>query len=583
MNIELFIDGNKVDLPENIQIPMNYELEKIENPTIVKNNFSKTISLQGTPINNQIFGYYYELDKIYDGRGYNAIKRVPFELYRDNELIESGYLQLNNIKYKKGTYTFEITLYGGLGDFFYNLAYDEEGNEKTLADLYYGYGENDEDFIFRLNSEVVNNAWNNIYYSNNFIGSTINFIPSYNGLYEDFDSNKVLINTNEQSIFMDSFEDDNKTYTTIKGFGYGELSNDLTEWEIRDLRSYKQRPALRFKSFLKTICNPENNGGYEVELDEKYFFNKDNKYYEDAWIALPILNSESDAWQKTKTQLTITNPTSTLFFLSGNEISKNLEFNTLSTDVINEEGGNSTISIDCDFSVKFTASVTDDEILLVKGGSTPVWSAIAVWIEAVTDNITFAMSNCCVLTQGMYNGKENYVIPDISYFDGVTDFPKTTYTYKDGSFKRSDNNVFVYLDKDNKNTFRISIDNAPNYKNTVFKLKVVRWQSKSGFQSSYIENPFGGIDETKSTSPYLYLPDGSDYLPKNISISDIIYPDSVLSVNAKKSLQDAVITKDKLLKNEISPSSLLLSYTKMFGLYFVYPLNNQFYHLYPQY
>jgi hypothetical protein len=133
--IELYIDGKKADLTTEISVPMNYELEKLSNPTIIKNNFSKTIQLHNTPNNANIFSYYYKMDKIVAGSGFDANKRIPFELFRDGDLIESGYLQLNNIKYKNNCYTYEITLYGGLGDFFYNLSYDAEGNDLSLATL----------------------------------------------------------------------------------------------------------------------------------------------------------------------------------------------------------------------------------------------------------------------------------------------------------------------------------------------------------------------------------------------------------------------------------------------------------------
>ena len=53
--IELYIDGKKADLTTVISVAMNYELEKLQNPTIIKNNFSKTIQLQATPTNNKIF------------------------------------------------------------------------------------------------------------------------------------------------------------------------------------------------------------------------------------------------------------------------------------------------------------------------------------------------------------------------------------------------------------------------------------------------------------------------------------------------------------------------------------------------
>ena len=47
---------------------------------------------------------------------------------------------MDNIKVKNDyEYTYQLTLYGGLGEFFYNLAYNEDGSEKTLYDLFWDW------------------------------------------------------------------------------------------------------------------------------------------------------------------------------------------------------------------------------------------------------------------------------------------------------------------------------------------------------------------------------------------------------------------------------------------------------------
>ena len=47
--ISLYIAGKKVDLDDNSFILFNYTMEDLSNPTIVKNSFSKQITLKGTP------------------------------------------------------------------------------------------------------------------------------------------------------------------------------------------------------------------------------------------------------------------------------------------------------------------------------------------------------------------------------------------------------------------------------------------------------------------------------------------------------------------------------------------------------
>ena len=97
--IKLFLNDIQVDWSEDFSILMTYQTEDLNNPTIVKNAYSKTISIPGTKKNNSIFGNYYQLDRYVIshsgnttiGVGYNPSKRIPFKIYNDADLIESGY------------------------------------------------------------------------------------------------------------------------------------------------------------------------------------------------------------------------------------------------------------------------------------------------------------------------------------------------------------------------------------------------------------------------------------------------------------------------------------------------------------
>lgn len=55
------------------------------------------------------------------------------------------------------------------------------------------------------------------------------FIPAYNGLYENFDNETCLINTNENSIFPTSKTDLGVTYTPYNGYGLAKLNRAYTE------------------------------------------------------------------------------------------------------------------------------------------------------------------------------------------------------------------------------------------------------------------------------------------------------------------------------------------------------------------
>ena len=144
-DVRLYINDKLVDFSNELSMPFIYQLEDTNNPTAVKNSWTKSITITGTDNNNKIFGEIYNLDRqqLYSnsyitGVYFNPSFRTPFQIFRNGELIESGYMQLNNITLKNKIVNYNITLYGGLGDFFYKLKYNSDSTPLTLADLRYG-------------------------------------------------------------------------------------------------------------------------------------------------------------------------------------------------------------------------------------------------------------------------------------------------------------------------------------------------------------------------------------------------------------------------------------------------------------
>lgn len=611
--IEIYIgnEGDKLDLSEEVRVLMSYELEKLQNPTIIKNNFSKTITIQGTPNNDRIFGYYYKLDRtVVDNRSgfeynsgmyFDASKRTDFKIFCGAELVESGYMQLNNIVKKNNITEYQITLYGGIGDFFFSLSYDSEGNERTLADLRYNDDLDIEDeFDFTMNFETIEQAWNNIGVEGNK-WSQINFIPSYNGMYENFDNDKVLINTEGSINFAPNKKIDNTNsfseiikdgtyYQLVNGFAMGELGEEMTEWQMRDLRSYKQRPALRTKTFLNAICNPENNGGYEVEFDPT-FFHKGNPYYEDTWMALPLLsvdeNSSSDdltIFGYTTSKINYPIPTANNLVL--NYVgSSNLEIEDWTNSIGNINfypyyGVNTTIDVSCDFKIK-TDSIYDRNNLWLSywlKSQEFQWSALGVWLEAKSNGMVIGNSNCLIFSNNLYSGNNTKSFSIDLLTGNGADIPNTPYSIITGSFiktgkyeddwngDRHYNYEFVDYNDNSINNWKLNLKGLPNIKNMTIELKIARWYDADN-QINISTSPTSML----VYSPYLY-----DAETGNISIrTDGIYVEP-LNVEGKinvssegKSLSNRLIKKKDLLKNQITPAALLLSYSKMFGLYFI--------------
>lgn len=293
-DIKLYINNNLVEFTKPFEILYNYKITDLTKPTAVKNSYTNNIQLDDTTINNDIFKNIWNLEKITDTT-FNANKKVPFVLYLNNEIYEKGYVKLNHIKKVNNRYQYDITLFGGLGELFYNLS----SEKKTLADLEYTNKHGEVlDLSFNINKDTIFDAWNSIIFNANGYydevnvnrpksylyhskWETINFMPAYEGIPStNFSPDTLLINTVDYDMVKSS-----NGYKDINGYALGTANEDLTCNMTNDYRSYLQRPVIRMKSIINACQNPINNGGWELKLDD-YFFHKNNPYYEKTFVTL---------------------------------------------------------------------------------------------------------------------------------------------------------------------------------------------------------------------------------------------------------------------------------------------------------
>lgn len=308
--IKLYIDNKLVDVDETIDIKITYQSTDLENPTAIKNSFSKSIDLKGTPINNDVFGNIFKLDfSTVEGDGHSGInfdarKRTPFELYNNGEAVECGYMQMNSIKINDGAVTYNITLYGMLGDFMYNLMYNEDGTQKTLADIYYHFKDEDGNtysasdeknkYIIKWDKDFVKEGWDKLKsddYADMRPSTFIKATPTYSGLYDDFDNDKFLVNFNS----LDESTIENLFPIAQQGVGEGGYilatsQREMDEWECRDLRSIYQRPCVKLSFIMNAIVN--SNSEYTVEWDKDIL---NSPYFNNTWICFDRLNFDDDA------------------------------------------------------------------------------------------------------------------------------------------------------------------------------------------------------------------------------------------------------------------------------------------------
>lgn len=623
--IELYLGGQSVEFSEPPEILFSYIRTDYTDPTVLRNSYSKTLNIEGTPNNNQIFNSIYHLDKISDYGTFNPAKRMEFQLFSNGDILEQGYAKLDRVNKNGKNISYDITLYGGLGEFLYNLSYDQtaEGSDtsrgggegRRLSSLvFYDETAPDQEFDFEITKETVAEAWDAL---GKGTGATkwqyINFAPAYNGYPEDFDADKVLINVQNSSCpvtynnngvtgstsgsgggFPSSIKEGDTTYRAYNNYALGELPKEMTEWEMRDLRSYLQRPIMSMKGFINAISRPVNNGGYSIDLDPA-FFNSDNPYYEKAWVTLPLLKKdEVEAGQSAKTQA----ETNVLSFGSsmGDSYDKRYYLQGI-------QGGATYNSVEVNLRLGITAADMPDELMTSIAdyqwfsGNVAYYSSIFVQLVGVDDN------DNPVAASNIYNLTSLYAAPDytpvglpfglgktlpqtqyctMSFFgDAYTPAMRTNETVVKGRFVKTSGNNYVWKNYDgNVDTISVRFNNKVECSQVYLRVtKVMKWRDLStGYPTNfsrmeavtfaqYIEpenarrNILGGWQETTATPSY-YIKATSAETNTSLVGSQVKY-----TVTSDVVRSGDHISKGDLLNFDGTPCDYLLSYCKLFNLY----------------
>lgn len=609
-DLHLFIAGKEIDFKQDPQILYNYTIDDASNPTVVKNSFSKTITIEGTPNNNDVFGHIWNLERAqYYGSGnigaeFNPLKKTDFVIYLNGEIYESGYVKLDEVKKKGESVEYNITLYGGLGSFFYNLTYSHSDNineggpdKMSLNDLVFRDESQDEvDLDFTINKDTVNEAWDAItdYHPTkpNSKWDYVNFAPCYNGIPDDFDAAKVLVNYNGLSTKLSRyFTQDSKTYRTFpvnnsqnNGFGLGEAGSDLTEWETKDLRSYNQRPVFNMKKIIEACCRPENNGGYEVVLDKK-FFNDQNPYYEKAWVTLPMLRKMDikGGQEQEVTENVRINQTSSRFWDINVPVESFSSFNNLSMVLDIKYKPSSPTSAPYLYSTTHYETTKTGWNAIFQGGTYPKWyeTAGAVIVQLVAFDAAGSIvgySNAYVMGGSSTNAHSSTEIYKYFAEDNVNPVVNVDkYEFVKGKWKRDTDGSYYFADyySGNRKAIKFTLNSATPFASLKLKVKTP-WSyavkylfSDSASMSSGNYNNFPLFSAEK----YVSNTRDTDSVVRNLNkVSGTfgyeISQFSLIATDYEGLFSDTKIHKKDYLTTSGTPCDYLLSYAKMFGLYF---------------
>lgn len=606
--IRLFINDKEIEFSQDPKILFNYKETELHNPTIVRNSFTKQIQVEGTNKNNDVFGHIWDLTRVQDNTNFNPIKKTDFQLFVNDELFQKGYCKLDKVTRTNNSIQYSLTLYGGLGSFFFNLAYDqddESNTKKSLADLsYHDAWSTEPEMDFAITKDNVYEAWGQLAgfgSTSNPRWNIINFIPCYNGIPgNNFDASKMLINYKYGSGnitplgYQSAITEDNITYKPIfngaqneKGYGLGEMPKDMTEWETRDLRSYLQRPALSMYQFIQAICQPENNGGYEVKLDS-HFFNPNNPYYMDAWVTMPLLK---DLYGTDAGQGVVITGATVNGQISGQDYEKReITFNSAQAVGIR--------SISLDLGIQYNLTGTGPTNLYTDrhfNSSAPTPSVGDEYVENFDSNCGLMVQLFALNSSNEVVGQSKAVLYASNKFYPGANTPLWNYFYHNGSDLGTEPQ-YDFVEgywKKSGSTYTFVARNG-QAANTLFKFRtngeftklVIKYAQPRGIVTSY---KYSGYDEQIDENARLNLYDEESYYTADLVdyntayLTGLYYNSSsensfTFSVKSFEGIANdysglfsgTKITKDMLLATKNSPADYLISYAKMFGLYFYY-------------
>lgn len=595
-NLRLYINDKLVEFSTDPKVLYTYQASDVTNPTAVKNSFTKTVTIDGTPSNNDIFGHYWNVERylLNGGEGgvyFNSSKKAPFQLFIGSTLYEDGYAKLDSIQRNGGDLKYNVTLYGALGDFFYNLSTAENGEEKKLSDLDYTDEGGADEFNFTANIDSVYTAWGvlggtvNPNFSNNKKWKHINFMPAYNGLPSDFDADKVIINSSGTTLqYGAKNADDDQWYYMKNRWTIGTLPQEMTEWEVRDLRSYLQRPCIKMSSIVSACCNPDCNGGYNVVLDED-FFNDENPYWTKTWLSLPMVQnleySNEEQILDGATLLTATTSGET----------NGLMYQDLRFDLGEINGNVSNITVKCNIFSQVGQGCTSYIWFWNWNGDSahPGWicfgSLFCQLIALNGDTVVGASPAYNLTTPVRHNGN--------LYYGHNGHYPESTgIDSSTGRRKMGDGTQFIpYMDMP---IYNVLGKLSP----TGFKKEISHTSSGSTYSNTPYEFTFSidnigtnvtglkmvyywGASEKKVKhfgpnwvfgSPYHDAWVSNEYSAESVRVTDNNM--NITSHNLSAVLGESLgrtgtkVTKALLLNTESTPCDYLLSYCKMFGLHF---------------
>ena len=275
-NIQLFIEGQEIELTESVKFAITKQFDDLTNPTTIINDWSKTVEIPFSLKNNQIFGHIYDPHRVIlagdtsltTGIYFDPTKKLDFKLVYNARTIMMGYAKMISVKQNNGNGVYEIVLSGQLGKLF------QEMNKITLDNSqsdskYYINGR--DYFEAQMSTQLIKDCWDDPEGTSQTNPSKyIGFAPCECTQEEDMDYTVYQNNSNEIQKLSDVLE--TRDFTNKAGIPAEKvIEKGMSPRGIGEFRSYKQIPYIHFNRLFEIFSDKvQQITGYTVHLDEDF-------------------------------------------------------------------------------------------------------------------------------------------------------------------------------------------------------------------------------------------------------------------------------------------------------------------------
>lgn len=276
--LELRINGKTADIKEESIIAVTKQYESVSNPLNYYADWSKTVKLPVSANNNAIFSNFNRLDSTVTNISIDPVKKIPCMILNNQEPVLEGYCKLENANTIWTDECYEITIYSTFGLIMNELKLLTFNKNAVGVDPRYIIDSPLSDDLIIDRNLVKQSFEQQIHYlnSDNVI-DWIGFIPTYQGKYSDFSSDK-------EQLLPSGRTDD--------------MSRERDEHYKREFRSYYQQPFIWVDKLWKVAKDKiESITDYTFNLDGSWFTGS-NPYYKDLIYTCPSLFNSDDNYRQ---------------------------------------------------------------------------------------------------------------------------------------------------------------------------------------------------------------------------------------------------------------------------------------------